>query len=1263
MRIYLKKIGTKGISLICLVLLLLLSGILFPIYLISYKSNWESLVENKIKRNEKIIQNSFDEKVEFIFEEAKEIKNEIRFLFFRNKNEIESVSKNHSSTIIQIYDEQKNLLFWDSKSFLNLTEYLRPDFINEPFFYDNDLFVYLTLIDTLNIQNRLHFITVYIPVEKKYNLGKEENFSNWSASLSQMLNTNVEIIYNDYEKIKKDGRFHSYSLINNQRKIATVIFEKPAVDFILNETNKKLNTLQLILLFLIFLNLIWILFPRIKNLKNNLAKFFSYSVIAASIRLLLFVFNFPSSYLRNSLTNASYFSSTFAFGIVRSPLEFTITIITLLIIVSMGFNYAFKYYLSGKSKNSWKMFIPLWLIFSFLILLVWRGLGASLRSVIFDSTIRYFKEFNLIPDAPTFLMDLNILLLGISAILFSLILFLLLFSFNPFRGNKDLSLKLFGLLFILLQIFGWIFDTIQKEPQGTPAIHVVYISVLFILAYLLLFMSFNNFLKYIYISFGASIATVSLLTYYNLEIEKESLKTIAQDLTRSNQNIYQFMIYQTLKEIQNNENVIEAYEQNKNIYSLAFIIWTKSLLHNESIPSFINFCDNGKKLKGYFSSFNRDYSFLKNYLEDYDTTKDITVKILPNIFSDKTLITGITSIKNDNKFLGYVEVGALYEEINLRFQNIPEYFLAEQQGISSAINLERVKIFYFHDGKISREYGSILLSQNDIKKFINADFSKYNETWLNIFLDKEKYLFYVLKLSDDKSKILAVGKEEKDYTWSLSDFFKVFFIHSVIILLSILVVALWNYKLLLKFFQSYRTKIAAAFVIVAIVPLIIFSVYFKNISEINNEEINYNRLLKLSEQLRNYFHSYEKNNLKDNLLFFSKASEDLGLKFTVYRNKYFNFSTNENLYQSKLFSSILPAKVYDDLQNKGFDRAFIKNEFENKNYNSLYFKITFSGEEYIIELNDLFNDLGNSTSDRDINVFMFGIISLAIIMLIIFSTILANQISLPIRKLTLAMRSIGIGDLNVEVKGKYSGEIYELANGFNKMVEQLKKSQIELARIEREAAWREMAKQVAHEIKNPLTPMKLSIQQLIAAYKDKSPKFDDIFHKVTSTIINQIEVLKNIATEFSNFARMPKLNVEKIDLRKVIEESINLFADEKLTIKYVQEGDIFVNADRDHLSRTIINLIRNSMQADAKNILITAEIEAEYCQLRISDDGTGIPEEYFEKVFEENFTTKKQGMGLGLSMAKKFLESINGSIEIEKSSKDGTTFLIKIPIA
>ncbi|MDP2037457.1 MAG: ATP-binding protein, partial [Ignavibacteria bacterium] len=269
-----------------------------------------------------------------------------------------------------------------------------------------------------------------------------------------------------------------------------------------------------------------------------------------------------------------------------------------------------------------------------------------------------------------------------------------------------------------------------------------------------------------------------------------------------------------------------------------------------------------------------------------------------------------------------------------------------------------------------------------------------------------------------------------------------------------------------------------------------------------------------------------------------------------------------------------------------------------------------------------------------------------------------------IKKLTTATRAVSNGDLNVEVSINSKGELGELASGFNMMVQKIRQNQLDIAQFEREEAWREMAKQVAHEIKNPLTPMKLSVQQLITAYDDKSPKFNSIFEKVTATIISQIETLKNIASEFSNFARMPRANLEKLNIVPVITEVINLYSEQKNTLEFTYtEKEINVVADSDHLKRTLVNLIRNALQASASKIEINAAITEGFCSINVSDNGKGIDSENIPRIFEENYTTKISGMGLGLSMAKKYIESLNGKITVEKTNSNGTTFVIMIPLA
>jgi nitrogen fixation/metabolism regulation signal transduction histidine kinase len=298
----------------------------------------------------------------------------------------------------------------------------------------------------------------------------------------------------------------------------------------------------------------------------------------------------------------------------------------------------------------------------------------------------------------------------------------------------------------------------------------------------------------------------------------------------------------------------------------------------------------------------------------------------------------------------------------------------------------------------------------------------------------------------------------------------------------------------------------------------------------------------------------------------------------------------------------------------------------------------------------------------DIDVFLFGIYSFATLIMIIISTFLANRISRPIRRLTKATASVAQGDFNLEINSNEKGELKDLLAGFNSMTKELQRNQIEHADLERENAWKEMAKQVAHEIKNPLTPMKLAVQQLMVSYRDKNKNFDSIFEKLSSTILNQIENLNQIASEFSRFARIPNYKLEEIDLLPIIKDIVNLFADEKIKLN-IQTffNSTSVEGDKSQFRRLLINLIRNSIQADANKITITLTSENEFYNLLVTDNGKGIPENIKDKIFESNFTTKEKGMGLGLKLAKRFTEGINGNISLVENNDSGAAFKILIP--
>jgi two-component system nitrogen regulation sensor histidine kinase NtrY len=225
-----------------------------------------------------------------------------------------------------------------------------------------------------------------------------------------------------------------------------------------------------------------------------------------------------------------------------------------------------------------------------------------------------------------------------------------------------------------------------------------------------------------------------------------------------------------------------------------------------------------------------------------------------------------------------------------------------------------------------------------------------------------------------------------------------------------------------------------------------------------------------------------------------------------------------------------------------------------------------------------------------------------------------------------------------------------------------------LSRSERESAWREMAKQIAHEINNPLTPMKLSVQHLQRSWHDNRENFDEYLEKVSRTLIEQIDNLSFIASEFSYFAKMPKAFNEEINIVDKVRNTLTLFSNtENVDFVFEHESEeIQVFADKEQLSRVFINLIKNAIQSipDTRQgkVSISLILNGQMVRVSITDNGKGIPEELQGKLFTPSFTTKSSGMGLGLSIVKSIIESFGGNISFKTKVNHGTTFVFELPV-
>ncbi len=279
----------------------------------------------------------------------------------------------------------------------------------------------------------------------------------------------------------------------------------------------------------------------------------------------------------------------------------------------------------------------------------------------------------------------------------------------------------------------------------------------------------------------------------------------------------------------------------------------------------------------------------------------------------------------------------------------------------------------------------------------------------------------------------------------------------------------------------------------------------------------------------------------------------------------------------------------------------------------------------------------------------------------------SNSITKPLKLLANKIVDLKLGKKNETIPWKGNDEIGLLINSYNEMLVKIDNSAQMLAKTQRDQAWREMAKQVAHEIKNPLTPMKLSMQYLEQVVAKDPSRAKSMIPRISKTLIEQIDNLTGIADAFSNFAKMPKATNEKVCLNEVVETTHDLFRErEDLEINLIEPiEDLFVFADKNHLVRILNNLLKNAMQAIPPDKRGVIKIELfkrdEQAVIKITDNGTGISNDMLDKVFTPNFTTKSSGTGLGLPIVANMIETFNGKIYFETEVGIGTSFYVEIP--
>lgn len=380
---------------------------------------------------------------------------------------------------------------------------------------------------------------------------------------------------------------------------------------------------------------------------------------------------------------------------------------------------------------------------------------------------------------------------------------------------------------------------------------------------------------------------------------------------------------------------------------------------------------------------------------------------------------------------------------------------------------------------------------------------------------------------------------------------------------------------------------------------------------------------------------------------------------------------NTTLQNSKILYDSIEAHAYQALfkEDAGY---LVQNElYDNEKCMSYYFPILDGNNNLAAVLNVIYLD-SKSEYDDQLSDFALNYINIIIVLLGISSIIvllITRKTLKPLKIIEEQMGKVRLDGDNEPINFRGRDEIGALVEQYNKMCRQLEDSANKLARNERENAWREMARQVAHEIKNPLTPMKLNIEYLQMLWDRKDPKFEENFKETLSSLLEQIETLSKIATAFSDYAKLPENKPTTFNIVELLKNTIKLYDVEEnisFSLTYDEQQDWQMYADKNNIGRVFGNIIKNSIQAignkEDGHIDVTIRNLAIKYRIDIVDNGCGIKEEDKNKIFLPNFTTKSSGMGIGLSMADDIVRRMGGNIKFQSDVGSGTVFRIDLPI-
>ncbi|MCS6905633.1 MAG: HAMP domain-containing histidine kinase [Bacteroidia bacterium] len=1003
--------------------------------------------------------------------------------------------------------------------------------------------------------------------------------------------------------------------------------------------------------------------------KKNLAAEITLLLFVISLRGLLLYFHLPTSYVATDLFSSQLLAVN-AFSPSLGDLALNTLIVTFLLL----------------RTYQWlpKNLLGLWLLrlgyFSLVVILSIFFATAYFLTKFFlhffeqvgiNSTVYYdFADFSQID------IYSGVLYFAVASLLGSIFIILYYLAHTAIFLQRELNIKVYWLLLALSFVF--IASFYASEDWEFSALTVLWCGVILIICY---FAGEDwQFSTVHIISILGLFATTSNYAITNTLFQKteQQLTRLASRLVHQQDILTEYVLDEIVENIRNDEQLWKNFAQ---VDTLSNEPPTQILI-NHLVNNHLLHAIRGYDIQVFL------FDFLQRRIDAQFELSPYNLSLQPN--KKNTLSRYFWLVphpKNRNQeiyigrfFINSTFYGPLWIQIELypkskSSEQLYPQLLLDQKIINMQQYPIKANIAHYQEGFLIQQYA---LPRYELPFQTFPLLQKYLPyPPQNRFIETEDY-FELSQTFENNNQLIIIRSPKKSFFNKFTRFSYLIYFYGLLYIILLLPGQISRFSLSYWLAQRYLLsfKIQIILILFSLVPLIVLwlqtTAFFTRYYQENTKFLLRKNLKQVNEYLLkdSYFlEELEKRNFSRSATIrdlLTRISNILGCDINIYNpeGKLLS-STKPKIFQAGLASYYInPTSFHAIIREKNSE--FITEEsIGNLSYLSGYLPLLNSHFHLVGILNIPFltqHDL-QTYQIQEFNAYFINLYILFIVFIVVVGYLTTITITNPLKLLENKMAQTTLGNINTPIKWESKDEIGRIIASYNQMVAKLEESERKLAQSERELAWREMARQVAHEIKNPLTPMKLSIQHLQRLLGENT---NPMITKVTNTLLSQIDSLTAIANSFSQFATMPIENKVPLCLQSIIREVYNLYAQEENIQFQLQlpDKEIWILGDKNQMVRILVNLIKNAIQAIELQgqIEITLSCTPSTALLAIKDNGCGIPEELKNKIFEPNFSTKSSGMGLGLAITKRAIESMGGTISFESQVGIGTTFYISLPL-